>query len=78
MEREVIFAIDIRIEIFGKRPWASRSEEILADSQPKEDDGNAPDTEEKASTSDTEQQKDDSATTIDKKIADGEAEEVKE
>ena len=77
MEREVIFAEDVE-EIFGKRPWASRSEEILADSQPKEDDGNAPDTEEKASTSDTEQQKDDSATTIDKKIADGEAEEVKE
>lgn len=72
MEREVIFAEDVE-EIFGKRPWASRSEEILADSQPKEDDGNTPDTEEKASTSDTEQQKDDSATTIDKKIADGEA-----
>ena len=33
MEREVIFAEDVE-EIFGKRPWASRSEEILADSEP--------------------------------------------
>ncbi len=29
MDREVIFAEDVE-EIFGKRPWASRSEEILA------------------------------------------------
>ena len=31
MEREVIFAEDVE-HIFGKRPWASRSEEILSDS----------------------------------------------
>jgi len=30
MEREVIFAEDVE-HIFGKRPWASRSEEILSD-----------------------------------------------
>jgi cell division protease FtsH len=30
MEREVIFAEDVE-NIFGKRPWASRSEEIFAD-----------------------------------------------
>ncbi len=30
IEREVIFAEDVE-RIFGKRPWASRSEEILAD-----------------------------------------------
>ena len=29
MEREVIFAEDVE-RIFGKRPWASRSEEILS------------------------------------------------
>lgn len=28
IEREVIFAEDVE-KIFGKRPWASRSEEIL-------------------------------------------------
>ena len=28
MEREVIFAEDVE-QIFGKRPWASRSEEIM-------------------------------------------------
>lgn len=28
MEREVIFAEDVE-KIFGKRPWASRSEEII-------------------------------------------------
>lgn len=30
IEREVIFAEDVE-KIFGKRPWASRSEEIMAD-----------------------------------------------
>lgn len=30
MEREVIFAADVE-EIFGKRPWASRADEILAE-----------------------------------------------
>ena len=33
MEREVIFAEDVE-KIFGKRPWASRSEEIFADNEP--------------------------------------------
>ena len=33
MEREVIFAEDAE-KIFGKRPWASRSEEILEPSEP--------------------------------------------
>ena len=32
MDREVIFAEDVE-KIFGKRPWASRSEEILEDSE---------------------------------------------
>ncbi len=35
MDREVIFAEDVE-EIFGKRPWASRSEEILANGEPTE------------------------------------------
>ena len=33
MEREVIFAEDAE-KIFGKRPWASRSEEILEPAEP--------------------------------------------
>ena len=32
IEKEVIFAEDVEA-IFGKRPWASRSEEIMAESQ---------------------------------------------
>ena len=32
MEREVIFAEDVE-KIFGKRPWASRSEEIFASNE---------------------------------------------
>lgn len=35
IEREVIFAEDVE-KIFGKRPWASRSEEILNDEQANE------------------------------------------
>ena len=35
IEREVIFAEDVE-KIFGKRPWASRSEEILNDEQTNE------------------------------------------
>ena len=31
IEKEVIFADDVEA-IFGKRPWASRSEEIMAES----------------------------------------------
>ena len=31
-EREVIFAKDVE-EIFGKRPWASRADEILQEEQ---------------------------------------------
>lgn len=36
IEREVIFAEDVE-KIFGKRPWASRSEEIFDDKKKKED-----------------------------------------
>lgn len=36
MEREVIFADDVE-KIFGKRPWASRSEEIFSDNKTKPD-----------------------------------------
>jgi len=35
MEKEVIFAEDVE-NIFGKRPWASRSEEIMNQEDPKE------------------------------------------
>ena len=37
ISREVIFAEDVE-EIFGKRPWASRSEEIIEDNTPKLED----------------------------------------
>lgn len=40
MEREVIFAEDVE-RIFGKRPWASRSEEIM--SQKVEENNQIPD-----------------------------------
>ncbi len=40
MEREVIFAEDVE-QIFGKRPWASRSEEILANDDAKTSDTKA-------------------------------------
>lgn len=42
IEREVIFADDVE-EIFGKRPWASRSEEIFGDNdkRDKKDDDNS-------------------------------------
>lgn len=36
IEREVIYAEDLE-KIFGKRPWASRSEEILASGKPSND-----------------------------------------
>ena len=36
MEREVIFAEDVE-KIFGKRPWASRSEEIFGSSNDNEE-----------------------------------------
>lgn len=35
MDKEVIFAEDVE-HIFGKRPWASRSEEIMSQEKPKE------------------------------------------
>ena len=35
IEKEVIFAEDVEA-IFGKRPWASRSEEIMAETQVEE------------------------------------------
>ena len=34
MEKEVIFAEDVE-HIFGKRPWASRSEEIMSQDEQK-------------------------------------------
>ena len=37
ISREVIFAEDVE-EIFGKRPWVSRSEEIMEDNTPKLED----------------------------------------
>ena len=37
ISREVIFAEDVE-EIFGKRPWVSRSEEIIKDNTPKLED----------------------------------------
>lgn len=37
MTREVIFAEDVE-RIFGKRPWVSRSEEIIEDNLPKLED----------------------------------------
>ena len=37
MTREVIFAEDVE-RIFGKRPWVSRSEEIMEDNTPKLED----------------------------------------
>ena len=37
MTREVIFAEDVE-QIFGKRPWVSRSEEIMEDNTPKLED----------------------------------------
>ena len=40
IEREVIFAEDVE-RIFGKRPWTSRSEEILEESEPKATDAGA-------------------------------------
>lgn len=38
MDKEVIFAEDVE-KIFGKRPWASRSEEIIAANKPAETNG---------------------------------------
>jgi len=35
MEKEVIFADDVE-QIFGKRPWASRSEEIMSQEENKQ------------------------------------------
>ena len=37
MTREVIFAEEVE-HIFGKRPWVSRSEEIMEDNTPKLED----------------------------------------
>ena len=37
LKREVIFAEDVE-RIFGKRPWISRSEEIMEDDTPKLED----------------------------------------
>lgn len=57
LENEVIFAEDVE-KIFGKRPWASRSEEIFADNNseaPKESEtATTPDTENAVETAHTE------------------------
>ena len=37
IQKEVIMAEDVE-KIFGKRPWMSRSQEIMEDEQPKIDD----------------------------------------
>ena len=37
LTREVIFAEDVE-KIFGKRPWVSRSQEIMQDNEPKLED----------------------------------------
>lgn len=53
MEKEVVYSEDVE-KIFGKRPWISRTEEILSDEKAEEEkkkkeaDGNAPDTGAKA------------------------------
>lgn len=78
MEREVIFAEDVEA-IFGKRPWASRSEEILAseENEQKADDQKK-DGNEQPQPETPQEKKQAEDTQIDSKIADGEAEEVKE
>ena len=78
MEREVIFAEDVE-HIFGKRPWASRSEEILADSEPQPEETETPaQTDEKSAQPEPSTEKKPEDTAIDRKIAEGEATEVKE
>lgn len=49
VEREVIYAEDVE-EIFGKRPWASRTEELLEanDTTPRQDDEPQPAMDEQA------------------------------
>lgn len=80
MEREVIFAEDVEA-IFGKRPWASRSEEILADTE----NGKDKEASESSTVSDEENNvasdadaKKDADTKIEEKIVEGEAKEIKE
>ena len=78
MEREVIFAEDVE-HIFGKRPWASRSEEILADSEPQPEETETPaQTDDKSAQPEPSAEKKPEDTAIDRKIAEGEATEVKE
>jgi cell division protease FtsH len=59
LEREVIFAEDVE-KIFGKRPWASRSEEIFTINEQKEEAL----TEETQQTEATEQQKTEPTATV--------------
>lgn len=80
MEREVIFAEDVEA-IFGKRPWASRSEEILADTE----NGKDKEASESSTVSDEENNvasdadaKKDADTKVEEKIVEGEAKEIKE
>lgn len=72
MEREVIFAEDVE-EIFGKRPWASRSEEILAESE-----NSKPEEETEEKQPEKEQQELPGKADTEEKITKGEAEEIKE
>lgn len=51
VEREVIYAEDVE-KIFGKRPWASRTEELL-NSQEEEDNPDTPDNPESPSSNTT-------------------------
>ena len=80
MEREVIFAEDVEA-IFGKRPWASRSEEILADTENGKDkeagESSTVSDEENNVASDADAKKD-ADTKVEEKIVEGEAKEIKE
>lgn len=79
MEREVIFAEDVE-QIFGKRPWASRSEEILSDpdnTSTEQDKKEQPSTTEE-SQSDTTPNHLQQTEESDKKITNEKAEEIKE
>ena len=80
MEREVIFAEDVEA-IFGKRPWASRSEEILADTENGKDkeasESSTVSDEENNVASDADAKKDADAK-VEEKIVEGEAKEIKE
>ena len=52
VEREVIYAEDVE-KIFGKRPWVSRTEELLTSQTEEETDTDIPEGEEKSDIQDT-------------------------